>query len=98
MNSSQFSSRCRKRSLTFTVDTRPTTDITNTKTTENSKSYSRNFQQKFIDDDVYSNKYKYFDSRVSLKSNNLKEINEILIQSRFFLLPLQFFNKNFKEF
>lgn len=73
-------------------------NITNTKTIKNSRSYSHNFQQKIIDSNIYPDRYKYSDNRVPPKSDNLKEMDEILIQSRFFLLLLQFSNKNFEEF
>jgi hypothetical protein len=51
----------------------------NTKITESSGPYSRNFQQNLINGGVYSNRYKYSNGRVLLKPDNLKEINEILI-------------------
>ena len=98
MNSSQSSSRGRKRSLASTVDTRPTTDTTNTKTTESSGPYSRNFQQKLIDDGVYPDEYEYPDGRVPPEPDNLEEINGILTQPRPSLSPSQFSNEKFKEF
>jgi hypothetical protein len=98
MSSSQSSSRRRKRSLASTVDTRPTTNTINTKTTESSGPYSRNFQQNLIDGGVYPDRYKYPDGRVLPKPDNLKEINEILIQPRPSLSPSRFSNENFEEF
>jgi hypothetical protein len=98
MSSSQSSSQRRKWSLASTVDTRPTTNTTNIKTTKSSRPYSRNFQQNLINGGVYPDRYKYPDGQVLLKPDNLKEINEILIQPRPSLSPSRFSNENFKEF
>lgn len=98
MSSSQSSSRGRKRGSAFTLDTRPTTNTTNTKTTESSGPYSRNFQQKLIDSGIYPGGYEYPDGRIPLKPDNLKEINHRLTQSRSSLSPTKFSNKNFEEF
>ena len=98
MSSSQSNSRSRKRSLASTLITGSTTSPTNTKTTESSGPYSRNFQQKLIDNGIYPERYKYPDGRVLPKPDNLKEINEILLQSRPSLSPSRFSNENFEEF
>jgi hypothetical protein len=80
------------------MNTRLITNTINTKTTKSSRPYSCNFQQNLINSGVYPNRYKYPDGRVLLKPDNLKEINEILIQPRPSLSPSQFSNKNFEEF
>ncbi|KAL9120286.1 MAG: hypothetical protein Q9187_003157 [Circinaria calcarea] len=98
MSSSQSNSRSRKRSLASTLITGSTTSPTNTKTTESSGPYSRNFQQKLIDNGIYPERYKYPDGRVLPKPDNLKEINEILLQPRPSLSPSRFSNENFEEF
>ena len=98
INLSQSSFWHWKRSLIFIINFKLIISTTNTKTTENSKSYNRNFQQKLIDDDIYFNKYEYFNDQVSFESNNLKEINSRLVQSQLSLSPSQFFKEKFKEF
>lgn len=98
MSSSQCSSRGRKRGLASDLDTRPSTNATSTKTTESSGLYSHNFQQKLIDNNIYPNRYKYPDGRAPPKPDNLKEIDEILIQSRPSLSPSRFSNENFEDF
>ena len=97
MSLSQSSSRRRKRGQAST-DIRPTTNTTNTKTTESSGPYSRNFQQKLIDNGVYPDEYEYPDGRVPPEPDNLEEINEILIQPRSSLSPSRFSNEKFREF
>ncbi|KAL8700950.1 MAG: hypothetical protein Q9201_005166 [Fulgogasparrea decipioides] len=98
MNSSQSNSRSRKRGRAFTKDTSPTTNTTNTKATGSSGPYSRNFQQKLIDNGVYPDRYKFPDGRVPPKPDNLKEIDTMLIQPRLSLSPSRFSNENFEEF
>lgn len=97
MSSSQSNSRGRKPGRALTQDTRPTTTTQNTKTTS-SGPYSLNFQQKLIDNDVYPEEYEYPDGRVPPEPDNLKEINEILTQSRSSLSPSRFPSEKFKEF
>jgi hypothetical protein len=101
MSSSQSSSQGRKRSLASTVDTRPTTNTTNTtntKTTESSGPYSRNFQQRLIDNGIYPDEYEYPDGRIPPEPDNLEQINGILTQPRPSLSPSQFSNEKFREF
>jgi hypothetical protein len=82
MSSSQSSCRRQKRSLASTMNIRPTMNTINTKTIKSSGPYSRNFQQKLINDGVYPDEYEYPNDRVSLEPNNLEEINQILTQPR----------------
>ena len=98
MSSSQSCSRGRKRSLASTLDTRPTTNSTNSRTTESSGPYSRNFQQKLIDGGIYPDEYEYPDGRVPSEPDNLEEINEMLTQPRPSLSPSLFPNEKFREF
>lgn len=95
---SQSSSRGRKRGSASTLDTGPATDTTNTRTTESSGPYSRNFQQKLIDGGIYPDKYEYPDGRVPPKPDNLEEINQRLAQSRPSLSPSNFSYDKFEEF
>lgn len=98
MTSSQSCSRGRKRSLASTMDTRQTTNTTNSRTTESSGPYSRNFQQKLIDGGIYPDEYEYPDGRVPPEPDNLEEINEMLTQPRLSLSPSLFPNEMFREF
>lgn len=98
MSLNQSSFRSRKRGRAFTQDNRPTTNTTNTPATGSSGPYSRNFQQKLIDNGVYPEMYKYPDGQVAPEPDNLKEIDEILIRPRPSLSPSRFSNENFKEF
>ncbi|KAF7506318.1 hypothetical protein GJ744_011891 [Endocarpon pusillum] len=98
MSLSQSSSRGRKRGRAFTQGPRSTTNTTSTKTTKSSSPYSRNFQQKLIDNGIYPNGYGYPDGRIPLEPDNLEEINEILIRRRLSLSPSQFPNEKFREF
>ena len=98
MSLSQSSSRGRKRSLASTLITRAATNTTNTKTTESSGPYSRNFQQKLIDGGVYPDGYEYPDGRILPEPDNLEEINQRLAQPRSSLSPSQFSKEKFKEF
>lgn len=61
LTSSQSCSRGRKRTLASTLDTRQTTNTTNSRTTESSGPYSRNFQQTLIDGGIYPDEYEYPD-------------------------------------
>jgi hypothetical protein len=98
MSSSQSSFQGRKRNRASTQDTRPTTNTTNTKTTGSSGPYSRNFQQKLIDNGVYPDEYEYPDGRVPPEPDNIEEINERLKQPQPSLSPSQFPKKKFREF
>ncbi|KAF7503146.1 hypothetical protein GJ744_004288 [Endocarpon pusillum] len=93
-----MSSRGRKRSLASTLDTRSTTNTTSTKTTKSSSPYSRNFQQKLIDNGIYPDEYEYPDGRIPLEPDTLDEINKILLRPRPSLSPSQFPNEKFREF
>ena len=97
MSSSQSNFRGRKRSRVSDLDTRTTTNTTDTKTTK-SGPYSLNFQQKLIDNGVYPDRYKYPDGRVLPKPDNLEEINEMLTKRRASLSPSQFSTENFEAF
>jgi hypothetical protein len=78
MSSSQSSSQSRKRSLASTLDTRPSSNTTKTKTTGSSGPYSRNFEQILLDDGVHLDGYEYPDGRVLPEPDNMEEINKRL--------------------
>lgn len=80
------------------MDTRPTTNTTNSRTTERSGPYSRNFQQNLIDGGIYPDEYEYPDGRVPPEPDNLKEINEMLTQPQLSLSPSLFPHEKFREF
>ena len=50
------------------------------KITRINKFYSDNFEQNFIDKDIYFDKYKYLDERVLSKLNNMTKVNHKLTQ------------------
>ncbi|KAK2748574.1 hypothetical protein FQN57_000709 [Myotisia sp. PD_48] len=75
--------------------TRPTK--TTTKTTSTS-AYSRNFEQKLIDNGFYPKGYKYRDGQIPPKPSNWGEINERLIQPRSSLSPSRFSESDFQNF
>ena len=95
MSSRQSTARGRKRGSASTLDTRPTTNTTNT---ESSGPYSRNFQQKLIDGGIYPDEYEYPEGRVLPEPGNLEEINQRLAQPRPSLSPSHFSNEKFKQF
>ncbi len=72
MSSSQSSSQGRKRGSTSTLNTKPTTKTTTTKSTG---PYDRAFQQHLIDGGVYPDEYEYPDGRVPPQPDNWEEIN-----------------------
>lgn len=78
------------------LNTIPTTNTTNTKTTESSGPYSCNFQQKLIDGGIYPAEYEYPNDRVL--PANLEEINQILAKPRPSLSQVPFSNQEYKEF
>ena len=95
MNSSQPSSRGRKRGSISTHGTKLTTS---TKRTDTSGPYDTNFHQKLIDGGVYPDEYEYPDGRVPPLPHNWEDINQRLGQPRSSLSPSQFSDERFREF
>jgi len=93
--SSQFSSRTFLKFKNILNNCTAKTTISKTKKTF---LYNFNFKQNLIDNGIYSDKYKFPNSRNSLRSNNYNEIFERLKKSRLSLLLFQLFDKKFRIF
>ncbi|KAK2740729.1 hypothetical protein FQN57_005961 [Myotisia sp. PD_48] len=60
--------------------------------------YSRNFEQKLVDNGFYPDDYEYPDRRTPALPNNWTEINRRLVCSRAFLSPSKFTSDDFRTY
>jgi hypothetical protein len=92
MSLNQFSSRTQSKFRNILNDFIKKTTILKTKKTS---SYNLNFEQNFIDNDIYSDDYDFLNDQNSSRSNNENEILDRLEQLRSSLSSFHFFNKKF---